>query len=195
MFKGDPDALLKETLLKAVNTNDASNLTPPSGGASPPPAEFQPLDPRVVKLWRIHHLINSAILLGLLLIPAGITAVNVEGSFLWMLGFWLLLAAFRLILLFWWPPKNYRAWGYRLDGRVLETRHGVWIRTVQLLPLNRLQHVDLESGPFARMLGLASLLLHTAGTHQATIAIPGLDAGEAARLRDHLVTLGGDDGV
>jgi membrane protein YdbS with pleckstrin-like domain len=89
----------------------------------------------------------------------------------------------------------YRAWGYRLDGKVLETRHGVLFRTMQLLPLARLQHVDLHNGPIERSLGLASLMLHTAGTHEATIVIPGLDTNEAVRLRDHLVVVGGDDGV
>jgi membrane protein YdbS with pleckstrin-like domain len=45
------------------------------------------------------------------------------------------------------------------------------------------------------MYGLASLVLHTAGTHSANILIPGLDAGEAVRLRDRLVEIGGDDAV
>ena len=76
-----------------------------------------------------------------------------------------------------------------------ETRHGIWWRQLQLLPLARLQHVDLHSGPIERSMGLASLLLHTAGTHEATVMIPGLDANEAVRLRDHLVAIGGDDGV
>jgi hypothetical protein len=55
--------------------------------------------------------------------------------------------------------------------------------------------VDLHSGPIQRSLGLASLILHTAGTHHATIMIPGLDTVEAARLRDQLVAVGGDDAV
>jgi membrane protein YdbS with pleckstrin-like domain len=45
------------------------------------------------------------------------------------------------------------------------------------------------------MYGLASLVLHTAGTHSASIRIPGLDAEYAVRLRDHLVEIGGDDAV
>jgi membrane protein YdbS with pleckstrin-like domain len=64
-----------------------------------------------------------------------------------------------------------------------------------LLPLSRLQHVDLHRGPLERAFGLASLILHTAGTHEARITIPGLDADEAVRLRDRLVEVGGDDAV
>ena len=84
----------------------------------------------------------------------------------------------------------------RIDGKVLETKHGIWFRIHQLLPLSRLQHVDLHSGPVERSFGLASLLLHTAGTQHASIVVPGLDAREAGRLRDELVAMiGGDDGV
>jgi membrane protein YdbS with pleckstrin-like domain len=43
--------------------------------------------------------------------------------------------------------------------------------------------------------GLASLTMHTAGTHDAALVIPGLDADEAVRLRDRLVAVGGDDAV
>jgi uncharacterized protein len=160
-----------------------------------PPVLYQPLDPRVVKLWKIHSLIASAILLFLAMI--GVLFLGVGGlvPWIWLLAGWLALALLRVYFLFWHQQRVYRAWGYRLDGRVLETRHGIWFRELQLLPLARLQHVDLHSGPIERSLGLASLLLHTAGTHEATIAIPGLDADEAVKLRDHLVAIGGDDGV
>ncbi|MCX8155701.1 MAG: PH domain-containing protein [Verrucomicrobiae bacterium] len=105
------------------------------------------------------------------------------------------MLALRLFLFFWYPPRAYANWGYRLDGTVLEIHFGIWWKTIQLLPLSRLQHVDLHSGPLERSLGLATLSLHTAGTHDAVLVIPGLDAGQAARLRDELVAKGGDDGV
>jgi membrane protein YdbS with pleckstrin-like domain len=93
----------------------------------------------------------------------------------------------------WYPAREWRATGWRLDDKVLVTRRGVWFRVISLLPLNRLQHVDLHRGPLERMYGLASLVLHTAGTHAASLTIPGLDAAEAAHLRDRLVELGGAD--
>jgi len=160
-----------------------------------PPVLYLPLDPRVVKLWRIHSLIASAALL----VIAGIAVLFLGfGDVLpwtWLGIGWIALFLLRLYFLLFHQQRVYRAWGYRLDGKVLETRHGIWFRVLQLLPLARLQHVDLHSGPIERSLGLASLLLHTAGTQETTIVIPGLDANEAVRLRDHLVATGGDDGV
>jgi membrane protein YdbS with pleckstrin-like domain len=156
--------------------------------------DFQPLDPRVIQLWRVRQLITSAVLLGIALLSVVSVGVG-TGGWLWLwLGF-AALAALRITLFFWYPARAYRGWGYRLDGKVLETREGIWFRSLTLLPLSRLQHVDLHSGPIQRSFGLASLLLHTAGTQHATIVIPGLDAAQAARLRDQLVAVGGDDAV
>ena len=157
-------------------------------------AEFRSLDPRVIKLWRVNHAIATAILVGL----ATVAVVSIglaTRQWLWPVVGWHSLLLLRIVLLCWHPRRAYRAWGYRIDGKVLETKRGIWFRVHQLLPLSRLQHVDLHSGPIERSFGLASLLLHTAGTQQASIVVPGLDAREAARLRDELVAIGGDDGV
>lgn len=156
--------------------------------------EFRNLDLRVIKLWRVRHAIASVVLLGMAAIAVLSVGIATERWFWPVLG-WHLLLILRVVLLFWYPPRSYRSWGYRIDGKVLETKRGIWFRVHQLLPLSRLQHVDLHSGPIERSFGLASLLLHTAGTQHASIVVPGLDAREAARLRDELVAIGGDDGV
>jgi hypothetical protein len=160
-----------------------------------PPAEFLPLDPRVIRLWRTTRLITSGLLLLALLIAALIFGWKLPGAMLWIALGWLALALLCGWYSWWRPPRAYRAWGYRLDAKVLETRRGLMFQVTRLLPLTRLQHVDLERGPFERLFGLASLVLHTAGTHEASIIIPGLDAAEAVRLRNHLVEIGGDDAV
>jgi membrane protein YdbS with pleckstrin-like domain len=157
--------------------------------------EFRPLDPRVVKLWVVTDLIGYGVLLFFLLISFLVWGFVRPKYFWWLICGWAIVAAFCLWYSFWRPPRSYRAWGYRVDAKVLETRNGILYQRMRLLPLSRLQHVDLERGPFERMYGLASLVLHTAGTHSANITIPGLDADEAARLRDRLVAIGGDDAV
>jgi membrane protein YdbS with pleckstrin-like domain len=158
-------------------------------------AEFRPLDPRVIRLWRVNYLIGFSVLLLALLLVAVIGIIKWPQAALLILPGWLALAALCGWFSWWRPPRVYRAWGYRIDAKVLETRRGLLFQVTRLLPLTRLQHVDLQRGPFERMFGLASLVLHTAGTHAASLTIPGLDAEEAARLRDHLVEIGGDDAV
>lgn len=157
--------------------------------------ELQRLDRRVIRLWRIHSMITSGVLLMIATPVAFFVGITQFVDWIWLMAGWVALAAVRAFLLVWHPPRAYANWGYRLDGKVLETRHGIWFKVIQLLPLPRLQHVDVHSGPIERSFGLASIMLHTAGTHEAAIVIPGLDAAEAERLRNQLVDIGGDDGV
>jgi uncharacterized protein len=108
---------------------------------------------------------------------------------------WTILLILGGVWVLWYPPRAYQAWGYRVEERVLEIRSGVWFRVVRLLPLSRLQHVDLHRGPLERAHGLASLTLHTAGSREASLGIPGLADADAERLRDQLAAVGGDDAV
>jgi hypothetical protein len=56
-----------------------------------------------------------------------------------------------------------------------------------MIPLSRVQHVDLERGPIERHFGLASLEIHTAGTQNATHKISGLAAETANQVREELI--------
>jgi membrane protein YdbS with pleckstrin-like domain len=176
-----------------IEQTEPANSIPPE--ASYAASEFRPLDPRVVGLWRASNLLGAAFLLAVLLAGGVAVALAEPAAWPWVLLAWVLFAAWGAWLSFWRPARLYRSWGYRIDEKVLETRSGLLFHVARLLPLSRLQHVDLHRGPLERAYGLASLILHTAGTHEATITIPGLDAEEAARLRDRLIEAGGDDGV
>jgi uncharacterized protein len=170
----------------------------PFDRADAPPhssAGFRPLDSRVVNLWRVSSLIGFGVLLLSLLIPVVAVGLAAPRAAVWLALAWLGAAASSVWLCLWYPPRLYRSWGYRIDAKVLETRSGRLFQRARLLPLSRLQHVDIERGPLERMFGLAALVLHTAGTRSANIRIPGLEASEAMRLRDHLIEIGGDDAV
>lgn len=157
--------------------------------------EFQKLDSRVVPLWRLTYLITLGILLLIMLgVAIGVGAAQPVARIGLAVG-WSIVTLAVLWFCFWFPPRYYRSWGWRIDEKVLELRHGRLIQHTRLIPLARLQHVDLERGPLERMFGLSSLVIHTAGTHSATTTIPGLEADAATRLRDHLVEIGGDDAV
>ncbi len=156
---------------------------------------FTALDHRVIQLWRISSLIGFAIAALPALIGFLFAAHLLFDRAIIAFAPWVSLLLLAVLWVFWYPARAYRAWGYRVSERVLEIRSGVWFRVVRLLPLSRLQHVDLHRGPLERAHGLASLTLHTAGTHQASLAIPGLANADAERLRDYLVTAGGDDAV
>jgi membrane protein YdbS with pleckstrin-like domain len=81
------------------------------------------------------------------------------------------------------------AWGYLEREDDLLIRRGLLVRRLSVVPYGRMQFIDVTAGPVERSFGLATVRLHTAAA--ATDArIPGLAAGEAARLRDRLAELG-----
>lgn len=169
--------------------------TPSPLVTTPPPIneEFRPLDARVINLWRMAEQIAVAVVMLPSLVGVLVSSYFHPQIAILLLAGWGCLTSLWLWHSLWFPPRRYQVWGYRIDNRVLETRSGRMFCTIRLLPLNRLQHVDLHQGPLERMYGLAQLQLHTAGTENANIVVPGLSHEEAVRLRNHLVALGGTD--
>ena len=86
-------------------------------------------------------------------------------------------------------PRSLRSWGYAERADDLLVRHGLLVRRLSIVPYGRMQFVDVTAGPLERLLGLATVQLHTAAA-ASDARIPGLTAAEAARLRDRLAALG-----
>ena len=80
-------------------------------------------------------------------------------------------------------------WGYLEREDDLLVRRGVLVRRLSVVPYGRMQFVDVTAGPVERSFGLATVRLHTAAA-ASDARIPGLEAAEAARLRDQLAALG-----
>ena len=66
-----------------------------------------------------------------------------------------------------------------------------WIATTAL-PYTRLQHVNLSQGPLERKFNLISLKCFSAGSGEAEIDLPGLNAEYAEHLRQHLLKQAAD---
>ena len=76
---------------------------------------------------------------------------------------------------------------WRLDDEALYVRRGkTWFKQI-CLPRSRVQHLDFERGPLERRFGLATLVVHTAGTHERALRQAGLLLADAEYLRDVLV--------
>lgn len=74
-----------------------------------------------------------------------------------------------------------------LDERGLSVRRGVIWHSEVLVPRSRVQHLDLERGPIERRFGLATLVVHTAGTRMNALRQSGFLDADAVALRDALL--------
>lgn len=149
-------------------------------------ASVHPLSPRVVLAWRLVLAAQALILLLILLAARPLLPEWVPVPI--VAGIGVLVGAVLAAL---WPPYRYRAWELRLREADVLVRRGVLRRTVSVIPYGRVQHVDTRRGPLERWLGLATLVVFTAGIRGAETAVPGLPTAEAEALRDRLADLGG----
>ncbi len=142
---------------------------------------MRPLDPRQIWVLRIRVAIFAAALVAVsTAIEAAADAWPMRGL---MPGLAVLIG---LVLLLWLPQRRYRAWSFREDEDELHVRHGLLVRMRTIVPFVRVQHIDLAQGPVERSLGLATLILHTAGTRGSSVRLPGLAQAEAEAMRDRV---------
>jgi membrane protein YdbS with pleckstrin-like domain len=122
-----------------------------------------------------------AVVLGM--IAGGLAVAGVPVAPLVAGGIAVVVAVLALVV----PPARYRRWGYRVRAHDLVLGFGVVVRTERWVPRTRVQHVDVIGGPVERLLGLRHVVIHTAGTRESAIAIPGLKADAAEALRADLL--------
>jgi hypothetical protein len=85
-----------------------------------------------------------------------------------------------------WPKRRYNARGYDLGRDRLRVARGVWWRSDTIVPFGRVQHIDVDRGPLERAFGLSTIVLHTAGNHNASVSLPGLLDEDALAMREEI---------
>ena len=91
------------------------------------------------------------------------------------------------------PPRRYRHFAFRVGPADVRVAHGWLWRTESVVLHSRIQHVDTRQGPVARMMGLGTVVVFTAGSVGAMVGIPALAEREAEALRDRLAHLSGTE--
>ena len=161
--------------------------------------QFRALDPAYVDAQRFAGWLTFGILMTAWAIVFGILLVTGEAGLRWLqsaVGFaGLLLAPLLIWLATSWPALSYRHWSYRLDETGIEIRSGVWFRAETTVPRSRVQHTEVSQGPVERRFGLGTLVIYTAGTEHARVALPGLRHEMAIWIRDSLLPKDGADAV
>lgn len=139
-----------------------------------------PLHPNYVKALRV-----TAILASLPFLIAGLIA-EASAILPWpglILGPISVIALFVILRL---PVRRFVARGYNMSADRLRVVRGIWWRSDSVVPFGRVQHIDVDQGPLERMYGIATITLHTAGTHNASVALPGLEEQLARDMREDI---------
>ncbi len=100
---------------------------------------------------------------------------------------WLVFVGVLGFFCFAWPGLRHRRIAYRLDEAGLQILRGVLWRSHVFVTRSRVQHTNVVEGPLQRRFGVATLVVHTAGTRHSATRLGGVGREEAFRLRDLLM--------
>ncbi|WP_435096450.1 PH domain-containing protein [Halarchaeum sp. P4] len=145
---------------------------------------MEELHPRALLLWSAGAAISAAVLGAVAGVLSWVGPVPVSP----------VLAAsgvfgVALVLGVGYASLRYRAWRFEVREDTLYIERGVFTRVRTVVPYVRVQHVDSQRGPLERVLGLGTVVVYTAGSRGADVAIPGLAAERASDLQERLRAL------
>lgn len=148
--------------------------------ADPVPADLTPVEPAYKTRLRVGAILFwLPVLIGSFVLDRLVLAETAVAGLLPALLF---LVAFSSAI--YAPGRIYQRLGYAIDGRLLRVVRGWMFHTDTVVPFVRVQHIDVARGPIDKMFGLAQLVVHTAGTHNSVVTLPGLSPETAAAIRD-----------
>ena len=142
-----------------------------------------PLEPGQLGVMRVHAIVTGIVLLALASAGEAALAAALDLPFGLVLAPVAALLAYPVLIA---PPRRFRAWGYDMGEEELRIAHGVWTQVETHVPLARVQHIDVSQGPIERSFKVCRLILHTAGTANSRIVLPGLARATAEAMRDEV---------
>jgi len=96
---------------------------------------------------------------------------------------WAAVVVYGVLAIIVAPVLRLRTWRYAVRDEELDLLSGAFVRRRTIVPMARVQHVDTRQDALGRLLGLATLNVHTAAARHE---IPGLAAADAFALRTEL---------
>jgi membrane protein YdbS with pleckstrin-like domain len=152
---------------------------PPDTPSASAPEKLTQLDPRYKTMMRT----VAAIVAFGLFVAATIAEFVIDG---WTGVVWLPAVLVIAYLVLYLPMRRYATRGYSLAEERLRVVRGVLFHSDTVVPFGRVQHIDVDQGPLERGFGLATLTVHTAGSHNASVSLPGLAHEDALAMREDI---------
>ncbi|WP_051269800.1 PH domain-containing protein [Flavobacterium suncheonense] len=145
-----------------------------------------PLQPLHPDYWKV-MLISRIIFFVILGIVTGIVLFfNDEIREFWGYFMVILLVLFGISVVL--GKLGFKKKGYAFRKHDVLYKSGIISETTTIIPFSRIQHVAMHEGVFARMFGLASIGIFTAGGGDSDIEIPGIEKEKALQIKQLLMS-------
>lgn len=155
---------------------------------APPPVREPAWSPSrsAMGLWVTHGVIGAvldAVLVAVFLVVVPASAGGPVPVLRWLVPIGALVHAVVAVGV--QPRLRYRVHRWEVTADAVYTQTGWLTRTWTLVPISRIQTVDVTRGVLQQLFGLSTVAVLTASS-QATVQIPHLDADVARRVADDL---------
>lgn len=165
-------------------TAEPDPLTMTADDRLAPPREH--LDPKARTMWYVSETIQMAIWTVVIAAIATVLIRFTDLSTRWVAGIAALIIVTGIVETVVSPGLRYRHWRYEIRADEVDLQHGFLVKTRQLVPMSRIQHVDTRRGPLQQRFGLASVVFYTAA---GAMEIPALSQEVAADVRNRIAEL------
>lgn len=147
--------------------------------------EYNRLNENAKKAWRVSSLITLIILGGILIwLRIGFAYKIDKWRFSFVIDIILAIIIIILVLdVVINPIIEYKQWKYIITEDRIEFVHGIYFLTTTIIPIVRIQHIDIKEGPINRIYKLSKIEIHTAGgVHE----IEGLPKEKAQEICEYI---------
>lgn len=147
--------------------------------------EFELL-PNRYRIMRLSYFVLTTVVVLAIGVWVVFNPVNSEGgvpTIVWVAG-----GAAGAFLMIWGTEEflGFQRRGFLLRELDITYRSGFWKHQQTTVPFSRIQHSEIVQGPLARIFGICTLKLFTAGSSGANLRIPGMDKLDAERMRKYI---------
>ena len=77
---------------------------------------------------------------------------------------------------------------YSINEKNVTYKSGVLFQSTVIVPFSRIQHIEIDEGPFERYLGLTALSIYTAGDSGKDLLIKGLKNEKAIEIKEFITS-------
>lgn len=142
---------------------------------------MNPLEPGQLGLMRVQAIGGAAAAL------IAVSIAEVVNAAIGLIPSGIIVSVVALLLIyptFIAPGRLFRSWGWKSEDEELHLAYGIWTKMETIVPFRRVQHIDVRQNALERTFGVTALVLHTAGTLNSRVVLPGLSRETAEAIRD-----------
>lgn len=164
----------------------SSAIEPPHPDAPHLRLPREKLDPNAKRVWILGDIFTFLILGAVVFGFAALGRWLLDAHWGWVASAAGIVIVLGALWTFLTPRIRYNQWRFEIRDDEVDLLHGIVVKTRQIIPMSRIQHVDTVRGPIQRRYGLASVVFYTAA---GSMMIPELSHERAASVRDQIAAL------